>query len=209
MARLPPCRHDQRDHAEHQNSSRCGLDLGREDAGRSWRSVKCQDLAEKAEHASEKKLAAIIKLQIHGWCGTPGPPVGPGRWAARRHIMEFARPTTQRRVAAPRQRRTVEYLGVTRTDRFTSYTRPAGRAAAAQWPPGRREGQRRAAQDQGRQGTRARSATSRRASSTISTPTTSTTPEDHRRHRTVDGNHGRRPDRSCYRLILEGTRWPA
>ena len=97
----------------------------------------------------KKKLAAVIKLQIQAGAATPAPPVGPALGQHGVNIMEFCKAYNAQTESQRGQVVPVE-ISVYEDRSFTFITKtPAGRPA----DPGRRrrrEGLRRAAQDQGR-----------------------------------------------------------
>ena len=97
----------------------------------------------------KKKLAAIIKLQINAGAATPAPPVGPALGQHGVNIMEFCKQYNAATEQPAGQRHPGGDLGLRGPLVHLHHQDPAG-ARADQEGRGRREGQRRAAQDQGR-----------------------------------------------------------
>ena len=99
----------------------------------------------------KKKLTAIIKLQIQAGAANPAPPVGPALGQHGVNIMEFCKAYN---AATESQRGQIVPVEISvyedRSFTFVTKTPPAARLLAQ--GRRRREGQRGAAQDEGRQG---------------------------------------------------------
>ena len=139
----------------------------------------------------KKKLAAIIKLQIKAGAANPAPPVGPALGQHGVNIMEFCKAVQRGDRVAARPDRPGRDLGLRGPLVHLRHQDAAGRPAAARGRR-RREGQRRAAQDEGRQGhdgpgARDREDQDGRPQRQRHRPGR----EDHRRHRPLDGHHRR------------------
>ena len=146
--------------------------------------------------APKKKVIGLIKLQIQAGQANPAPPVGPALGQHGVNIMEFCKAYN---AATENQRGNVIPVEITvyedRSFTFNLKTPPAAKLLlkAAGVPKGSGE----PAHHQGRQGDLGSGARDRRdQEGRLERERHRRRGQDHRRHRPVDGDHGRvvRPD---------------